>query len=256
MKGAAEWKTPKYVPSAHLETRLLDAAIAALAATFSFQPHSNQTSLLQYCAKEAHVGFNKSVSSGTSSMVSDMFSSEDEKRKKERKIYNTTRTTVCLLSSVIESFPFASCVSSDDSELHWVRAAQELLFERSLHCNLSIKAASASALSILASRIVDGSCLGEIFTKISVAIAGATATVPSTVNNTISNDSLTVLSEYSGYIVTLGCIWTELHTDSGCKPDPRIISAISSVRCLPGCVSVCLHCCSLYLLCLTVFDCF
>ena len=101
VKGAAEWKTPKYVPSAHLETRLLDAAIAALAATFSFQPHSNQTSLLQYCAKEAHVGFNKSVSSGTSSMVSDMFSSEDEKRKKERKIYNTTRTTVCLLSSPI-----------------------------------------------------------------------------------------------------------------------------------------------------------
>lgn len=228
VKGAAEWKTPKYVPSSHLETRLLDASIAVIAATFSFQSHSVQTSLVSFCAKEAHAGFYRNVSSGsTSGLVSDMFSSEEERRKKERKIYNTTRTSVCLLSNIIESFPFASCVSFDDSELHWVRAAQEMLFERVLHCNLSIKAASANALSMLAGRIVDGSCLGEVFTKISVAIASATAAVP--VSNLLSNDNLTVLSEYSGYMLTLGCIWTELHTDSGCKPDTRIISAISSV---------------------------
>eukprot|EP01041_Mallomonas_annulata_P001008 gene1008-1979_t len=196
------WTEPS-PPCAHLEARTVDGSIALLAASFGHQTNEYQEKAMQLCS-QAVAQFLKSSS------ALGIFSSEEEKRKKDKKGYIIVKNVISCLSAIVRSFPFHNGMSFD-LDLVWVQSVADRMFELLSYQNNDIRSAAANALSIFCAKIHGSSLMENMASKIASTIRAAL------------DKKADVMNECLGYILALACFWE--HS----KDMPDIQSSISSV---------------------------
>ena len=199
------WAEPS-PPCAHIESRTVDASIALLAATFGHQTNEYQEKAMQLFS-QAVAQFLKSGNS------LGIFSSEEERKRKEKKGYITVKNVISALSAIVRSFPFHSGMSLD-LDLIWVQSVADRMFEILSYPNTDIKSAAANALGIFCSKIYGSSLMENMSSKIASSIRAA---MERKGNNENMSDCL-------GYLLALSSLME--HS----KNMPDIQSSLSSVR--------------------------
>lgn len=137
-----DWHEPS-APCAFIDSRTIDASISLIGATFPSQSPEFQNKLLELCSQILTQVQKASASVG-------MFTSEEEKRRRERYALLSTRSAAYLLNNIIESFPFADGADS----LPWLQTIVDTLLDLACHYSPDIRAISANTLSKLCSKAV------------------------------------------------------------------------------------------------------
>jgi hypothetical protein len=137
-----DWHEPS-APCAFIDSRTIDAAISLIGATFPFQSTDFQHKLLELCSQILTQVQKASASVG-------MFTSEEEKRRRERYALLSTRNSAYLLNNIIESFPFGDGADN----LPWLQTIVDILLDLACHYSPDIRAISANTLSKLCSKAV------------------------------------------------------------------------------------------------------
>lgn len=196
------WAEPA-PPCAHIDSRTVNAAIALLASTFGHQSNEYQDKAMQLFSQVVAQFLKASSSMG-------LFSSEEERRKKDRRGFVTVKNVISALSAIVRSFPFHSGMSLD-LDLVWVQSVADRMFEMLTYPNVDIRSAASNSLGIFCSKIYGSSLMENMASKIASTIRGALEK---------KADSM---SDCLGYLVALSCLWE--HS----KDMPDIQSSISSV---------------------------
>jgi hypothetical protein len=152
-KSRMDWQKP-VAPCVHVDSRLIDAAITLLAATFPHQSTELQERAIQLCA-QAVDQFVKQVSTGTLSM----FSSEEDKKKRDIKAFVTVKTVACSLCSIIKAFPVHHGMTLE-LDLPWGHSVISMLTDMLKHYNSEVQYAAAQGLATFSSKIT-GSHIAE-----------------------------------------------------------------------------------------------
>ena len=141
-----DWQQPQ-APCVQLDGRLIDAAITLLAATFPHQPTELQERSVQLCG-QAIDQFVKQVSTSTLSM----FSSEDEKKKRDKKAFVTIKTVACTLAAIVKAFPVHHGMTLEE-DLPWGQSLLDMLKDMLCHYNAEVQHAAAQAMALFSSKI-------------------------------------------------------------------------------------------------------
>jgi hypothetical protein len=189
---ANDWMEPS-PPCAFIDSRIVDASIALLAATFGHQTNEYQDKAIQLCS-QALAQYLSMKSSNLSSSSLGLFVNDEEKKKKERKSYITIKNVTSVLSAIIRSFPFHNGMSLD-VDLHWVQIVSDKLYDILSFPNTEIKLAAANALGIFCSKIFGTQLMDSTGMKIA-------QTIKSSIDK--KNDSL---GELCGHVVALSSLW-------------------------------------------------
>jgi len=198
------WSEPS-PPCAHIESRTVDASISLLATTFGHQTNEYQEKAIQLFA-QAVSQFLKSASS------LGIFSSEEERRKKERKGYITVKNVISALSAIVRCFPFHSGMSLE-LDLVWIQSVADRMCDILAYPNVEIRSAAANAIGIFCAKIYGSALMENMSSKISSSIRAALDKKPS---DSASGESL-------GYLLALSSLWE--HS----KDMPDIQNSLSSV---------------------------
>lgn len=185
-----DWCEPTS-PCAFIDSRTVDSAISLVAATFSSQSDEFQDKAIELCTQIL-----AQVQKSTNSIG--MFTSDEEKRRRDRHASLSTRNTVTLLHHIIESYPhdnnFASISSTHPR--NWISGLSERLFELLTSTNSDIRSSVANSLCSLCSKSVGSHLVEAVAIKIIQAIKSCTDK-----KSDGSADSA------CGYIIALSCLW-------------------------------------------------
>jgi len=187
---ATDWMEPS-PPVAFIDSRTVDASIALVAATFGHQTNDYQEKAVQLCS-QAMAQHMKTA--GGSSAALGIFSSEEDRRKKDRKCYVSLKNVTAVLSAIIRSFPFHNGMSLE-LDLQWVQVVAERLFEMLSYSNVEIRSASASALGVFCSKIFGAQLMDTMGMKITQAIRNS-------VDRKGDN-----MADLSGHVLALSSLW-------------------------------------------------
>ena len=113
-------------PCFQVDARTVNASISLLAATFGFQTLEYQEKAMQLFT-QAIAPILKPTTAGASSTSSlGMFSSDEEKRKKEKKIFAMAKVVMASLSAIVCSLPW---IPGEPLVTVWGQVLVERLFE-------------------------------------------------------------------------------------------------------------------------------
>ncbi len=202
---ASDWIEPS-PPCAFIDSRTVDASIALIAATFGHQTNEYQEKAIQLCS-QAILQYLKASSTSLG-----IFSSDEDKRRKDRKSFVTFKNVTTALSSIVRSFPFHNGMSLE-LDLQWVQTVAERMFEMLSSPVFEIRSVSSSALGVFCSKIFGAQLLDAMREKLSTSIKAAFE----------KKDNMT---ESSGYILALSSLW--IHA----KSQPNVQHTITSVSIL------------------------
>jgi hypothetical protein len=180
-----DWSRPR-APCFLIDSRTIDAAIGVVATTFGHQTIEFQEKCVNLCVQML------TQLSKSSSMS--MFSSDEEKRKRERKLFVTTKGVISCLFSIVKNFPFVF-FASPSLNLSWAQTVVDCLLEYTTHSCLEIRVASSQAVAHLASNMTRSSLLDMVYTRVSQAIS------------TASEKKGADLADQSGSMVALAELW-------------------------------------------------
>jgi hypothetical protein len=186
---ATDWMEPT-PPCAFIDSRTVDASVALIAATFGHQTNEYQEKAVQLCS-QAMAQYLKTA--GTSATLG-LFSSEEERKKKDKKSYVSIKNVTAVLSAIIRSFPFHNGMSLE-LDLQWVGAVADRIFEMLSFPNIEIRAVSATALGVFCSKIFGAQLMDSMGMKITQAI-----------RNSVDRKGET-MADLSGHILALSSLW-------------------------------------------------
>jgi hypothetical protein len=179
------------VPCAQIDSRTIDCAILLLSATFSQQSAEYQDKAVQLCAQAV-----KQFSKATSKSLG-MFASEDERRRKDRKVYSTIRNVAAAVSSIVRALP-VSHGTSDANCVTWQNALSDLLFDLLGQPYYSVRCAAASTLAAFALKVKFGS--GSILSNASHKIRSLMITSLAKKGETMES--------FVGHLLALSSLWS------------------------------------------------
>lgn len=182
---ASEWSEPS-PPCAFIDSRTIDASVALIGATFGHQSNDYQEKAIQLCS-QAILQFFKPTSSS-------LFTSEDERKKKERKSYICIKNVIVMLGSIIKSFPYHNGMSLE-MDLHWVQIVMEKMYDLLVSTNTEIRTVVSSTLGTFCGKIFGAQILETITTKLINHIK---------VNLEKKGESM---GECVGHVLALSAIW-------------------------------------------------
>lgn len=221
---------------AHLDTRTMDSAMRLLAATYSFQTAEYKDKAVQLCGQAIAQFVVKPSGSGSGSGGSSkslgLFSSDEERRRKERKNGITNHSVAALLAGIAFAYQPRVSVSSSASDdaaeqqLQWQKTAIDLLFDMLAHPSYALRSCSAQAIALFASKQLLG---GEAAAPGGAALRGS---MLDSISNKIRGQVMSVLSdkkaepgnEHAGFLVVLSALWRY----SACSNDVQ--SVLLTVR--------------------------
>lgn len=200
-------------PCAHLDTRTFDAALLLIAATFTHQSNDYQDKAIQLCV-QALAQFTKPEVKSTLSL----FSSDEEKKKKDRKNFITQCSVLAFISAVIRTYPTVGIVndststtsSQDDSSSSgsnsigtgtWMRCVVDMLYTMLNHSSYIIRSGSAYSLSLFAMKIHKHKITEESCFKIRSTIINSLMLLDKKAGD------VSVVGDYSGYLIALASFW-------------------------------------------------
>ena len=186
-----DWNQPM-APCAQLDGRLIDAAIALVAATFAHQSTELQDKSVQLC-RQAVDQFVKQV--GTSGLS--LFSSDEERKKRDKKSFVTVKSVVCTLASIVKSFPIHHGMTLEE-DLPWGQSLLDMLKEMLSHYNAEVQWAASQAIAQFSSKITGSHVTEAWCTKLSMELSAA-----------LGKDSKTEdMSGYCGHILAVAALAT------------------------------------------------
>lgn len=188
LQVAVEWSQPA-APVAQIDSRTINASIALLAATFGHQDNECQEKAVQLCSQ----AMSQITKSNNSSSIS-MFSSEEEKRKRDKKNFVTIKNVVTALCAIIKSFSLPLSMSMNSS-LSWGQVLADRLFEVLTYSSVEIRCAAAISLGVFAGKVAHTSLLETASGLINDAV-------------TTAIEKKENLGELSGYLIALSSLST------------------------------------------------
>lgn len=199
---SSEWIEP-LSPCAFIDSRTVDAAISLVGATFGSQSEEFQDKAIELCS-QILVQVQKSANSVG------IFTSDEEKRRRDRHALLSTKNTVTLLFNIIESFP----VNADSNEPRtWVNVISDKLFDLlASNTNSDIRSAAVNAMSKLCSKPVGHHLTEAISIRIIQSIKSCTDKKTDNADSTC------------GYMIALSSLWAVA------SEKPTLQAAMSTVR--------------------------
>jgi hypothetical protein len=125
-------------PCSQVDARTVNASISLLAATFGFQSLEYQEKAMQLFTQaiapilKSNTSSNGATGSSSGSASLAMFSTEEDKRKKERKNFAMAKVVMASLSAIVCSLPW---VPGEPLVTVWGQVLVERLFELLSHGN-------------------------------------------------------------------------------------------------------------------------
>ena len=189
-------------PCAFIDSRTVDAAVCLVGATFGSQSEEFQDKAIELCS-QILLQVQKSANSVG------IFTSEEERKRRDRHALLSTKNTVILLFKIVESFPSDH---SMETRKNWVIGVSDKLFELLTYTtNADIRSVAANALCKLCTKSVGNHIVEATTIKIIQSIKSCT-------------EKRTDNSEDAcGYIVALSSLWT------AASDKPTLQAAISTV---------------------------
>jgi hypothetical protein len=204
---SSDWHEPS-TPCAFIDSRAIDGAISLIASTFSSQSNEFQEKAIELCS-QILLQVQKSASSVG------IFTSDDEKRRRDRHAAVSTKNTTTLLYRIVDSFPE---VSYENQSLHdkersteWVGRICDKLYELLTHSQSDVRCIAASSIRKLCSKPMGSLMIEAISIKIIQAIKNTIDKRPDGLDST------------SGYLIALALLW-EISADK-----PTLLAAMSTV---------------------------
>jgi hypothetical protein len=159
---ATDWMEPS-PPCAFIDSRTIDAAISLIAATFGHQSNDYQEKAIQLCS-QAIAQYIKGASS-----VSGLFTTTEDKLRKDKKNYISLKNVTAVLSAIIRSFPFHNGMSLE-MDLQWVQTVADIMFDMLSYPYAEIRSASSTALGTFCSKIFGAQLMDSMGMKITNAL--------------------------------------------------------------------------------------
>ena len=208
---SSEWREPS-TPCAFIDSRAIDGAISLISSTFSSQSSEFQDKAIELCS-QILLQVQKSASSVG------IFTSEEEKRRRDRHAVISTKNTSVLLCHIVDSLSEASesrGLDYGDGTNEWIDRMSDKLYELLTHSQSDVRCIAASCIKKLCSKPVGSLMIEAISIKIVQAIKSTIDKRPEALDNA------------SGYLIALALLW-EISADK-----PTLLAAMSTVRCLPN----------------------
>eukprot|EP01038_Epipyxis_sp_PR26KG_P007657 gene7657-10420_t len=177
-------------PCGQIDSRTVNAAILLLAATFPYQTAEYQDKAIQLCS-QAITQFSK----GTNKSSLGIFSSDDEKRRKDRRNLLTTRNVIAALSSIVCSYPIHTGLSIDP-DASWRQSIIDIFYDSLAHQTFSLKCSSALGLSTFVNKL-----------GVPVVVQSICSKVRSLIISTFEKKTNDNMTDYSGYLIALSSLW-------------------------------------------------
>lgn len=200
-----DWTAPRQ-PCSHIDSRTIDAAIAVLSTTFGHQSIEFQDKCVTLCT-QALAQLTKESSSLS------LFSSDEEKRRKERKSYLTCKSVVACLTSIVKNFPF-NFFTSPSFNLSWSQTVVDHMLELSTHYCLEIRVAASQTLALLSAKMIRSSLLDTVYSKVSSQLILA------------SEKRGENMIDYCGYLITLSCLFVNAQNRPSLQKNIFIVSML------------------------------
>ena len=159
---ASDWMEPS-PPCAFIDSRTIDASIALIAATFGHQSNDYQEKAIQLCS-QAVAQYIKGASSAMG-----LFTSSEDKLRKDKKNYVSLKNVTAVLSAIIRSFPFHNGMSLE-MDLQWVQTVADIMFDMLSYPYAEIRSASSTALGTFCSKIFGAQLMDSMGMKITNAL--------------------------------------------------------------------------------------
>jgi hypothetical protein len=163
-----DWSEP-LSPCAFIDSRTVDAALSLIGATFGSQSGEFQDKAIELCS-QILLQVQKSASSVG------IFTSDEEKKRRDRHALLSTKNTVTLLFNIVESFPSRDDMQhSAGSARGWVNGLSDKLFELlSYTTNADIRSVAANALCKLCVKPVGQHLIEAVAIRIIQSIKSCT----------------------------------------------------------------------------------
>lgn len=214
-----DWIEP-LSPCAFIDSRTVDAALSLVGATFGSQSDEFQGKAIELCA-QILVQVQKSANSVG------IFTSDEERRRRDRHALLSTKNTVTLLFNIVESFPPDQTPTGKSVQRNWVNGVSDKLFDLlSYTTNADIRAVAVNALCKLCTKSVGQHLVEAVAIRTIQSIKSCT-------------DKKGEGDGACGYIVALSTLWTVA------SEKPTLQAAMSTVR----------DCRVLICFCFLMFDC-
>lgn len=163
---STDWNEP-LSPCAFIDSRTVDAALSLIGATFGSQSAEFQDKAIELCS-QILLQVQKSASSVG------MFTSDEERKRRDRHALLSTKNTVTLLFNIVESFP-STKVQISASSRNWVNGLSDKLFELlSYTTNADIRSVAANALCKLCRKPVGQHLVEAVTIRIIQSIKSCT----------------------------------------------------------------------------------
>lgn len=209
--------------SSLIETRSMDTAIKLMAVTFSHQSSEYQDKAIQLFAQAlaqiAPPATSRMSITGTSKSLS-LFGNDEERKRKERKIFLVNKNVVCALHSIVDAFPVHSG-EVVDLDYQWRETLIDQLYSFLVVKDDGIRFTAAIGLAKFSMKWRGYNVISSISQKIRGAIIPSLA-------KTASGDTSQFMEEFSGYIPALGYLWSSASS----LPDVRSLVSTTLFDCL------------------------
>jgi hypothetical protein len=227
---AASREASNTFKSSLIETRCLDTAIKLMAVTFSHQSSEYQDKAIQLFAQAmaqvAPAPAARMSLTGSSKSLS-LFGNDEERKRKERRMYLVHKDVVCALYAIVEAFPVHSG-EVVELEYQWRESLVDQLYTFLTVKDDTLRFTAAISLAKFSMKWRGYNVIASVSHKIRAAI------IPSLAKTT-SGDTSQFMEDLGGYIPALGYLWSAAST----LPDVRsLVTTVSAVRCL--CLCLCL----------------
>ena len=182
---ASDWMEPS-PPCAFIDSRTIDASISLIAATFGHQSNDYQEKAIQLCSQAISQYIKGSSSLG-------LFTSTEDKIRKDKKNYISLKNVTAVLSAIIRSFPFHNGMSLE-MDLQWVQTVADIMFDTLSYPYAEIRSASSTALGTFCSKIFGAQLMDSMGMKITQAL------------RTSVDKKGEVLGELSGHLLAISSL--------------------------------------------------
>lgn len=232
--SAASREASNTFKSSLIETRCLDTAIKLMAVTFSHQSSEYQDKAIQLFAQAmaqvAPAPAARMSLTGSSKSLS-LFGNDEERKRKERRMYLVHKDVVCALYAIVEAFPVHSG-EVVELEYQWRESLVDQLYTFLTVKDDTLRFTAAISLAKFSMKWRGYNVISSVSQKIRAAI------IPSLAKTT-SGDTSQFMDDLSGYIPALGYLWSAAST----LPDVRsLVTTVSAVVvCLPRFVWGCAY---------------
>lgn len=207
----------EYSPCARIESRSVDASITILAIIFASETKENQDKLIQFCCDSIN-----QVLTNLNQGSTNLFASEDEKKRRLKLNLTTLRNAIFLFYSLVNYYSFPSSVSAYDPSLSWVHQIANSMIVL-LNCSdYDIRITASYTISLLVYKMADFDITESIARKVLGFLTF--------VNESKADASKIDWGSYCGHFIVLSNMWSSVEKRFATKEDiTKVISVIFTV---------------------------